>query len=171
MTNGGPPTMQRRAPRWMWITMILSLAVNLLIVGAVLGALWNFRYVRAFAEGGAPAQFGAFVAGLPSEKRSKVDALMREQRAILKPLRHEMREARKATIAAVTAEPFDKEQLRRLNAAYQQSRYRLRAKRAEIFPEILGLLSAEERKELLEWRRQRRHWRHSHRGDRDGDRD
>jgi uncharacterized membrane protein len=167
MTDGGPPTMQRRAPRWMWITMILSLAVNLLIVGAVLGALWNFRYVRGFAEGGAPPQFGAFVAGLPSEKRSKVDALMREQHAVLEPLRRDMREARKAAIAAVKAEPFDKEQLRKLSAIYQQTRYRLRAKRAEIFPDILGLLSAAERKELLEWRRQRRRWRRSHHGDRD----
>jgi len=154
---------RRRAPRWMWGVMIVSLALNLLVIGGVIGAAWHFRYVRAFGEGGAPPRFGAFIATLPAEKRGRIDAMLSEQRAVIRPLRREMREARRAALAAVTAEPFDKDRLRALNAAYHRKRQALHEKRADLFPEILALLDGDERQKLLNWRMKRERWRRWHR--------
>ena len=34
------PTPKRRSPRWMWVLLILSLALYLLIIGVICGSLW-----------------------------------------------------------------------------------------------------------------------------------
>jgi uncharacterized membrane protein len=86
----------RRAPRWVWALLILSLAVNLLILGVALGSVWAMR------SGGywdAPVAFERsqrFMGRLPEARRREIRAIFFEYRARLAPYWREVRAARVA---------------------------------------------------------------------------
>ena len=160
MTTPARPQVARRAPRWVWIVMVVSLAINLLVLGGALGAAWHFRYIRALGNGAAPHHFGAFVATLPRAKRQQIDAILSAQRVELQPLRQAVRQARREVGNAFAAEPFDKERFRTLNLAYIEARSRVLEARAKAYPDIISILDASERKAFLRWRHWRRSWRH-----------
>jgi len=84
----------RRAPRWMWIVLLLSFSINLLIAGIVIGSVWavnrggywnaatkierNFRFMRA----------------LPAEQRVEIRQIFRKHKPDLAPYWRDVREAR-----------------------------------------------------------------------------
>ena len=51
MTDAGSSQsrIERRAPRWLLVVLFASLAVNLVIVGSVAGAVWRHRGPPAWA--------------------------------------------------------------------------------------------------------------------------
>jgi uncharacterized membrane protein len=160
MSAEPPPTVRTRTPRWMIIVLIVSLAGNLLVIGGALGALWHFKRIRPYKEAGMPPYFGVFLSKLPKEKRDRIKALLRAQRARIDPLRKAVRQAGDAAIAEIGADPLDLEKFKTLYRTYSEARHSLRQTRAEVVPEILRLLSLEERKELLRIRKHRRRWRY-----------
>jgi uncharacterized membrane protein len=89
------PAVERRAPRWMWVLLTLSLSLNLLIAGIVIGSRWAVR------QGGywnAPVAFERsqrFMASLPQERRQEIRAIFFEQRKRLAPYWRDVREARR----------------------------------------------------------------------------
>ncbi|HEY7644026.1 MAG TPA: periplasmic heavy metal sensor [Hyphomicrobiales bacterium] len=88
------PAAKRRAPRWMWALLILSLCLNLLIAGIVLGSIWA---VRKGGYWNAPVAFERsqrFMASLPQERRQEIRAVFFEQRKRLEPYWRDVREAR-----------------------------------------------------------------------------
>ncbi len=150
---------KRRAPRWMWIVMVLSLALNLLVIGIGAGALWHFRFAFAM-HGDVPPSFGHYVATLPHERRHEIKDLLDEERAVVGPLRKRAREARRAVVRAFTSEPFSPEVLSKANDEAVAARIALTRARQQLFPKIATLMTAEERRDFLDWRRhRRRHWR------------
>lgn len=155
-----PPIVRTRAPRWMIVTLIISLAANLIVVGGALGVMWHFKRIHPYKDAGMPPYFGVFVSRLPKEKRDRIKALLRAQHARIDPLRKEARQARNAAIAEIGNEPLDLEKFNTLYQTYNETRHRLRQTRADVMPEILRLLTLEERKELLRMRKYRRRWRH-----------
>lgn len=159
MNPPAPPQAVRRAPRWVWIVMFVSLAINLLILGGAAGAVWHFRYSRALGEGAAPHHFGAFVATLPRAKRERIDAILGAQRDEVRKLRQTVRQARSGVVEAFKTEPFDKERFRALNLNYIEARRRLHEARAKVYPDVVAILDASERKAFLRWRHWRRSWR------------
>ena len=50
MTDPGTLEPKRRAPRWMLAALLVSLALNLVIVGSVAGAVWRFRTPPTWAS-------------------------------------------------------------------------------------------------------------------------
>jgi uncharacterized membrane protein len=102
---------KRRAPRWMWALLILSLALNLMVAGIVMGSLWAVR------RGGfwdAPMFFERshrFMRGLPENRRAQIRALFIEHRPRLQPNWRAVREARVALGRVIerdyTPEAFD----------------------------------------------------------------
>lgn len=90
-----PPVLpRRRAARWLWGLLILSLALNLLVIGVVGGSIWA---VRRGGHWDAPLfmeRAHRLMRGLPHERRTAVRAVFAQYRPQLEPLRREVRQAR-----------------------------------------------------------------------------
>lgn len=162
MTGAAADPPKKQAPRWMWILLIVSLAINLLVAGGAVGAFWHLRHERGLGFGGPSHGFSRFLDGLPAEKRQKIEALLDKQRAEMVPLRAAARTARHALLEAFKAEPFDKEKFRQLGKTYRAARRRLSDVRLNDYPDILALLEPAERKAFLRWQKWRRHGHRRH---------
>ena len=162
-----PPSVElapTRTPRWMWISLVLSVALNLLIVGVVAAAMLHFRG----RHGGHEARFVSYVGSLPAERRNVLLAVLEDQQKAIGPLRQQARTARRLVRDALEAEPFVRE---KLISAFQQAsaaRAAVDQSRGEWLTTIAEKMTAAERRGFLEWRR--RHGpRRGHRRDRDDD--
>jgi uncharacterized membrane protein len=84
----------RRAPRWMWISLFLSLALNLMVLGVVFGTIW------AVKRGGywdAPTMIERnyrFMRFLPAERRGEIRDVFKRHKPGLEPYWREVREVR-----------------------------------------------------------------------------
>lgn len=152
-------SVERRAPRWMVVALFVSLALNLIVIGAVASFVWRHRL--EFAAGPPPhlaPNLLGYTSTLPAERRKDLWSQTEEERRTVRPLRRTLREARDESLKALTAEPFDQERYlvaqSRLLAADQKAReavYRL-------YGQIAVNLTAEERRGFLRWREKRRPW-------------
>ena len=109
--------------RFPWRTLLfVSVAVNLLVIGGIAGALASgVRVQRDNPEAIVARMPGprAFMAALPAETRAKVRAELVDSWIETRETRVAAREARRAAFAAAAAEPFDAE---RVKAAFAQLR-------------------------------------------------
>jgi uncharacterized membrane protein len=144
----------RRAPRWMLLLLIASLAVNFLILGLAAGAMWKFRGPPPLA-GVTPNLLG-YASTLPSDRRKALWDGTEAERQHLRPFRREVRMAREETIKALVAEPFDREKF--VAAQDKQSEAEQRARQAVqgLFAKIATGLTPEERRAFPRWREHRR---------------
>lgn len=157
------PPAKRSAPRWMKITLAVSLALNMLIVGFAAGAAWRFH-----AKGGVfGPSFHRFAETLDGPKRDRILSLLNEKQVRDASARQELRNARRKATDLMLAEPFDVEAFRVAKddlVRLVQSRV---AQRFDALPEIAENLSIEERRQLLRMmRRSGRHIRRELMGDR-----
>ena len=179
MTDNAPSSapVVRRAPRWMWIVLTLSLALNLLVLGAAAGAIWHFRHGHAFPHRG-PDGLVRYLRSLPADRRDEIVALIAAEREKSRRLRRLSREKRRELVRAFEADPFDAGRLDAAAREASEARIALIRRRQEFFSTIAARLTAAERRAYLEWRRDRRRhgWRHrrwghdddeANRGDRD----
>ena len=154
-----------RRLRW---ALIISLALNALIIGAVGGALLFARHGHGWGWYGHKG-FGlhGFARTLPQDRRDVISTAINDGWTKLKPLRKEVRSARKAARKTLTDEPFEEAKLNAaLDAVVAADADYQRTKMA-IFANTAAKLTDAERKELYEWLerhgkryRQRRHrWR------------
>ncbi len=147
----------RRAPRWLWISFFLSLALNLVVLGAAVGAIWHFRSSKVYREAGAPRHFAFFLRRLDPDRRAVFLELFKRQRPELQRLRGDLRAARASAADAMAGEPFDGERFAAANRRLNEARTRLHQARSQILPMIAEKMTFEERQKFVEWRR--RHWR------------
>ena len=91
--NGGA---MRRAPRWMWVLLILSLALNLLVLGVVCGSMWLVRQGGLWDAPIALERSQRFMQGLPPERRAEIKAVFFGHKPGLVPFWREVRQARLA---------------------------------------------------------------------------
>ena len=109
--------------RFPWRTLLfVSVAVNLLVIGGIAGALASgVRVQRDNPEAIVARMPGprAFMAALPAETRVKVRAELVSSWVETREARTLAREARRAAFVAVATEPFDGE---RVKAAFAQLR-------------------------------------------------
>lgn len=114
------------------IALLLSLAVNLLVAGVVIGR---------HSTGGREAPPGVWAAQeLPPEARRLVRQRMRDQIESVRPLRSELREAREAIRLAIVSEDYDpqalKDALARLRAIDGRYKALLHGSMADIAAEL-----------------------------------
>ena len=145
---------------------IASLAINLLLVGAALGAFWRARH-HGFPGFGNNLGMMGFVRQLPGERQPAVrDQLMTERQA-LRPLRREVRETWNAANAEIAVEPFDKDKVQAAMAKSRSAAAKFDEAMSTALVSIAEKLSPEERKLLKEWRDHHRPHgfaRHGHKG-------
>ncbi len=161
------------------IALLLSVGVNLLIGGFVLGGMLKDRVSPATPSVGAqqPLPAGAFTGAgapaiepqhlfrlLPREARRRVGRAMIGRVAEPRRLMAEARAARAATVTALAAEPFDENALQ---AAFDRSRAADAALMASVHglvTEMMAALTPQERAQVHEAIRERMAQRQARRG-------
>jgi uncharacterized membrane protein len=133
----------KRHSRWLWSALILSLAVNLLFLGTMAGAAWKFHH--GSPGGRFSANLAGFTASLSEARRHEVEQATAQERAALKPLRAEVREARQRARAILVAEPFDRQAFADAQARVLDSDMKVRAAAQKLFVALATVLTPEER--------------------------
>lgn len=116
MTDLPPEVSEPRAPRWMKIALVLSLAVNLAVIGVVAGAAVNFR-----KDGGPQTQRidgpNPFLRAMTPDDARTMRRLLRPDASQIGASRENGRAAMQAILAQLRAETFSEAELR---AAFAQ---------------------------------------------------
>jgi uncharacterized membrane protein len=145
----------RRAPRWLLVALFASLAVNLVIVGSVAGAVWRHRGPPAWAGVVIPNLLG-YASTFAPERRKQIWELTRDERSRMRPFRREVRAAREETIKALATEPFDRQQFLAAQSKLAEAENRARAAVQDLYVKIAESLTPEERQAFAHWRDHRR---------------
>lgn len=133
-----------RCPRWLWVLLVLSLAVNLALAGAVAGRLLD-RMTRADGLGRFEA---AIVAALPEARRAEARAILADGTRDPQAFRAAFVDSSRAVSAALAAEPFDRGALEAAMEARRALFSGRWAERQERFLRLADALGAAERAEL-----------------------
>jgi len=155
MTAGTEPqSVRAKAPRWMKVLLVVSLAVNLAVAGAVGTAIWRFRHggplATAYAVSG-PGNLIAFAASLPHGRRQEIWQRTTDERRLLRALRAELRAARLDVQTSLTADPFDVARFAAAQARLHETESRARAEAQKLVLAIVKMLDSTERAALARW--------------------
>ena len=138
--------------------LIASLALNLLVIGAVAGTMIGFGKHHG-PRGGHPRgeDFGlmGLTRTLPEERRKEIRKQLREERGKLRPLFEEIRTARREAAEKLAAEPFDRAALESALAGVGDRERTLRQEAIAIFLGHVERLTADERRTLADWWRKK----------------
>jgi uncharacterized membrane protein len=161
-TNAGEPRPARLNLR---LALMASLALNVLIIGAVAGTLLVSRHHGWKGHGFKGAGLAGFARTLPAERADAIRSRLEQEKAILDPLRAEERAARNAARSVLMTEPFDVEKFKSaLDRAVDADAKEKRA-RMNLLAETAATLTPEERRQLHNWFEKRRKYFRGHRDD------
>lgn len=137
--------------------LIASLALNLLVVGAVAGTMIGFGKHHARHGHGRGEDFGlmGLTRMLPEERRKEIRKELRGDRAKLRPFVDEIRTARREAADVLAAEPFDRAALERSVEAAAEKERALRQAALSAFLGHAERLTVEERRMLADWWRKK----------------
>jgi uncharacterized membrane protein len=141
--------------------LIASVALNLLIVGAIAGSMVMWRLHGPGHRGHRGDDFGlvGFSRTLPAERRNVIRKKIKEERANLEPLRQAMQEAHREAAEALGAEPFDGSRLKAAMDRFSDAEMKLKAAGLAFLIGTADELTPEERRALSEWWKKRREFR------------
>ena len=145
--------------RFLWILLIVSLAANLFVVGAVSRVIWPTRYMAASAgQAGMLGNLFAYSKELPKERRSEIRKGFSEERPMraLQPFRKDLREARLEAARQFRHEPFSREDFLAAESQVISAEVKLREATARMAADIAQRMTADERGAFLKWRELRR---------------
>lgn len=157
MTEAGNATtgFLRGMPRWMLVVLFGSLALNLLVVGSLAGAVWRHRAPPPMPGVVIPNLVG-YAGALPAERKKQLEQLTRDERNHVRPFRREVRAAREETIKALVAQPFDRDRFVAAQARQAEVENRARTAVQDLYVKIADSLTPEERGAFPHWRDHRR---------------
>jgi uncharacterized membrane protein len=141
------------AGRWLAIALLVSVAFNLVLLGATGGFLWKNRFDLADAKAGnVVPNLLTYTSTLTEGRRRELWKATTTERQIMQPLRADLRVAREDAVKVLTAANYDRR-------AYEEARARLmvadvKAREAiyRLYGEIAANLTAEERSGFAGWR-------------------
>ncbi len=144
--------MSTPCPRYLYPALIVSLALNLLVVGFMATAYWHHRH-----EPGPPRDRGfmGFVKQLPPDRREAIRKQLIVARETTKALRDNVRSTWLAANALLTAEPFDKAKFAAALAEVREAEDRFKVAIYGTVADTAAELTPDERKLLQEWRAKR----------------
>jgi uncharacterized membrane protein len=144
------------APRWLKIALVVSLAVNLLILGTVGGSLWASRHAPAATGRGSGPHLLGFTRTLDGERRFQIWKVTRNELRALRPLRRDVRRARSEARAALVAQPFDEDKFAAAQARVLEAEIGARREAQKLFISIAAVLTPQERAAFTKWQPLRR---------------
>jgi len=143
----------RRAPRWMWIALIVSLGLNLLVAGVVASAAWNLQHRDGFGFHG---RLSSFLSTLPAERAETLRGIIDQSRPALRTARQEIRQQRREAARLFAAEPVDRRALAEAGVRLLDTELKLRQGYVQLMTELAESMTAQERRALVEWRERHR---------------
>lgn len=149
--------MKRLSARTLGIALIVSLAINLFVVG-IFAVGFFFHGPRHHAQAGRPFPHWMARRSLDSDTRGKVDAIWRGAHPALRSRVRAMRKARREVRRQLRADPLDR---KTLEASYVELRERTVAAREalkEVLTKVAVTLNAEQRRDYF-----KRRFRHRYR--------
>ena len=146
-----------RAPRWIWIALIASLALNCLVLGIVFRSMWQIGHVHALGGDRMSAGLDGFVGSLQPERRKELRQIGSAERTLLRPLRLELRRLRDEVTQILQAEPLDKERLDAAQSRILETEVEMRRIIQRSLAEVAARMTVDERRAYLSWRETRRH--------------
>jgi uncharacterized membrane protein len=139
--------------RFPWRTLLfVSLAFNLLVIGAVAGALGAGVRLQRDAPQAAMARLPgprAFIAALPPETRVKMRRELARSSVETRALRRAAVQARREAFAAASAEPYDQARVREAFARQREADQAVVGVFHDNIVEAFASLTPEERREAL----------------------
>ena len=162
MTSDGGAGPSLRSPFNLRLALMLSLALNVLIIGAVVGTLLVSRHHGWKGHKFKGAGLAGFARTLPAERGEAIRQRLESNRATLEPLRKVEREARDAARSVLRSEPFDVEKFKAALERVADADAKEKRARMALFAETAATLTPEERRQLHNWfqkRRKRRQYR------------
>ncbi|WOF73411.1 Spy/CpxP family protein refolding chaperone [Parvibaculaceae bacterium PLY_AMNH_Bact1] len=145
------PSTARPVRKWLGPVLLVSLVVNLFLVAAITaGIVRNMdRNSRGHASPlGLPHHIIA--RQLSGEEREKLKAAMRENRAELRHLFRDMRQAREALSEAIAADPYDPEAARTAFAELRAGMDAMATRSQDILVQAFADLTPESREKIAE---------------------
>lgn len=136
------------APVWMRILLVLSLVVNVLILGVVIGAFarWGDGEHRDHLRGARDLAPPPFVLAFEREERRALVRDLRGRTAGMERGREAVRTDLRAILAALRSDAFDADAVRALLAAERQRSQGRQAAGEDVFVDYLEGLSPDERR-------------------------
>ncbi len=142
--------------RWVKPALLVSVAINLLIVGVIAGFIIRHYKNSSHSYG---AYRGKSVLGfartLPAQRRQALRPLFDNAGRTLQPLRRQVTQARRAVRQAVLAQPFDIKAYETAVAKRLDALIGLRKTQNSLFAQLNANFTASERKAYVDWHRQR----------------
>lgn len=147
-----------RVPRWLVATFVGSLALNLVVIGAIASSLWRggFEASETPLTGRVPRTVVGYASTLPAERVNELKRLAEGQWQDAEMLRRKLLEARAEAVRALTAEPFDKQRFLAAQSLLLAADQRSREATTKLNSAIGLNLTTEERRAYLRWREQQR---------------
>ena len=138
--------------RWSWTHWLLlaSLVINGLLGGYLIGRQAGPPHWRMppTARESATLTLGT----VPPPLREAMRAELRERRGDVRPRFETLRAARGELRDAISAEPFDPKRLETAFATLRTAQSTLQVELHAVAVEVVGKMTAEERKRIAEWR-------------------
>ena len=150
------PAPSRLSPRTLRWALVASLALNVLIIGAVAGTV-------CFSHRGPPHGFASkgpgllgFAHTLPRERSDMIRQRFADAQPNMETLRRGIRDARAKVREALTAEPFDQAKLDAALEGIAQAENAITRDKVTMFGTTVSQLTPDERRQLHEWLEKRR---------------
>lgn len=163
-TPGSSPSSSR--PRFLKALLVISLAANFLFVGLIAGSVWKHTYGKSHLtkHRAFEATIEQVMKELPEAKRATAENVLVRLRSDVFPKADEMREARRAVVEALLADPYEEEAMRKALLDLTTLRSDVSRGMHDLSLELIREMTLEERKRLLEIfkskRRGSRRWAH-----------
>jgi len=142
--------------RWLRIALIVSLALNVLIIGGVASGLIFSHHYGWDRHGRRHSLLLRFAETLPAEQADAIRKTVLSERSALDPLRKAKREARDAARSVLTTEPFDLQKFRAALDRIAEADAKEKRARMTIFADTVANFTPEERRQLHDWFEKRR---------------
>lgn len=147
-----------RAPRWVVVAFVGSLALNLAVIGAIVSSLWRERVepTDAPATGRVSRTVVGYASTLPAERGKQLKRLAEEQWREAELVRRALQKARAEAVKALTAAPFDKQRYLEAQSLLLAADLKYREATTKLNNAIGLNFTPDERRGFLRWREQQK---------------
>ncbi len=122
-----------KMPKWGWVLLVGSVALNLLVIGSIVGMRW-----AGHNHGWKDRGMRGVLRHVPRDQRDEVRQILRQHREDVKPERQELRKLRRELVDYAKSEVVAPAELERRLVRIDEQRQLLRAK---LRPKMIELVS------------------------------
>jgi hypothetical protein len=141
-----------RAQRWVVGALVGSLALNLVVFGAIATSLWRGGGEPSGTHGRVPRSITGYAATLPDARAKELKKLAEEPWRDAEAVRRKLVDARTEAIRVLTTAPFDRERFQEAQTVLLAADLKYREAATGLNSAIGLHLTPEERQGYLRWR-------------------